>query len=366
MSFVQALLLSVEIIAPVVAVYTFWRYYLSIQTLGPKQIGAILHWGKLMDFVENGKVFVPWFPLKFGQHYMYELLFIPISWFILSYEGKEEHEIYSKDGVLMRVQVSLRIRLPYKDKKYLAMVVESGVPISGSEAEMADHFEDETIAVTKDVLAEFGWEDATSKAKLVEINNLAKVRFTDKDSFFCQSGICGCDAGDLTPGSGEVVLRIEQVKLTTSMQQKRERVETAKLDIRIAESESEAAAQNAGVVPKAYAAWLKTSEGQAASDDMKAEAFEAIRQGKLSADGHYNENDAVVVVRGPRNTPLNPDLQGLAVFAGLGGGKGGAILGVGGGKKVGGKGGSPSSEEDPGSMTLEQLAAWAKNRKKGG
>jgi hypothetical protein len=166
--------------------------------------------------------------------------------------------------------------------------------------------------------------------------------FKDKKSLPRRCGLYGKDPDNDDPGTGYVDVDMEQIELDEDLRRKYGEKVTARIDIDIAESKAAAAAHNAGVVPKAYAEWLKTDEGKAASEDMKAVVFEAIRQGKLSADGHYTEQISRNLIGSPDGSPLPSGLTYLS----LGGGGGGGVLFSGKGNK-GNPGGNPGGQGNP-------------------
>ena len=226
-----------------------WRYYLSLWTLDPDEVGILLHFGEPQRVIYGGgKVYVPWCPIRWGKHYWYELVTIPTRQFPFKYEGakhvgeenEEKHYIWSSDRQRLLIEVSGYIRFPFKEIDSLLLMIRARVPLTDDE--LKKWIEEEVISGLRDIMAEFTLDQSLARSNLSAIRAKAQEYFLRADGLFARSGIYGNDLDNDTEGHGEIILRIEQINPTERMQKAMEAPVVAKY---------EAAAASAVAVQKA-------------------------------------------------------------------------------------------------------------------
>lgn len=331
--------------------WALWYYYLSKPIIDSTEIGIIKHWGQpetetLSDGETEGAIiyhsgerpFVPWIPIKFpGGYYPYELVRVPKKPLAVPYDlPKDKEYFWTSDHQRVKGQVIMYVAFPTGDAEAMLNVLVSGVPTfvddTSEKQGLKSFFEDFLMSQARREIAKrdhkeiTGCKDGLASAMLEIFKNPKSLPF--------RCGLYGRDPSDDTPCTGYVYVDMEQVELADDLRQKYGEKVTAEIDVDIAASRAAAAAKNAGVVAKAYADWLNSDEGKAATDEMKAEVFEAIRQGKLSQDGHYQEQINRNLIGSPDGSPLPSGLTYLSL-----GSSGGAGVLVGNTGKRGDKGG---------------------------
>lgn len=167
----------------------------------------------------SGIVFVPWgFDIMFGGHPLCRLIRIPKRHYLLSIEGKTEHEVWSKDRIPLRVDISVNLRLPFLESGAIAQVIQSGVPFFDQEA-LDSWMSEEIIAGVRDICAEYNHDEVIAHSSLKTLRKKGEEFFRGPHSLFSRSGLCGMYPWHLKEGHGEVVIRIEKVSLATELEE---------------------------------------------------------------------------------------------------------------------------------------------------
>lgn len=304
-----------------------WTCVLSISVVGPDEVGVLFFLGEQKGPVLNsGWVFAPWTPFKWCGHPLYELVHIPTKMFEISYEGKKEHKIWSSDHQLLIVETSVYVRFPYKDNTALIRMIQSSVPTTQEGLKI--WMKDEVIRVVRQVMSKRDYKVAISDSDGNAIVAEANKAFSRRDGLLVRSGVYGTDVADTNPGKGEVFLKIEQVLLTQSLQEKLELVESAKLDAFAAESVAQQKAATVGKpIDLMMDQWVKA--------EAKRHGIKSVEEATklLKKDGSYQkqvllykdlilaDEDSLEVNRievgAPDGTPLGGDLGSLAAAAAL-------------------------------------------------
>ena len=215
------LVLAFLVLSGLLGSFIIWKYYLSIKVNGPAEKGIKTHYGELENqLYPSGPVYVPWIPIKWDGHYPWDMIKIPTKQFPFRYNGvkdkKLEHQVWSKDHQLLYVDVSGYFRFPYDEIESVKMMIKAGVPFE--EKAFQEWAEEEIISGFKDIMAGYTLEEAISRSNLTAISEAAKKFFLREDGLFARSGICGNDLTSFTPGTGEVILRLEQANSTEEIQ----------------------------------------------------------------------------------------------------------------------------------------------------
>jgi hypothetical protein len=310
--------------------YLYWRYGLSIQVLAPDEVGMISRLGVLLPKVyQGGPVFVPYWPFKWKGHYLRELVIRPKTMFEISYEGKQEHRIWSSDHQLLLVELSVYMRFPFNDPPALMKMIQASIPFT--KEGLKNWMEEEVIRVARQVMSTRGYQVAIEGTQSDEIATQANEYFSRPDGLLVRSGVYGTNVKSINPGEGEVTIRIEQVLLTPELQAQLEAVESSKLKVTAANSLAEAdAARIGGPIDLLMAKWVKR-EADSHGVTVK-EAMELLKK-----DGTYHkqmllykdlllaDEDKLEVTRieigAPDGTPINGNLPPLAAMAALFGGR---------------------------------------------
>jgi len=346
-----------------------WRYYLSLWTLDPDEVGILLHFGEPQRVIYGGgKVYVPWCPIRWGKHYWYELVTIPTRQFPFKYEGakhvgeenEEKHYIWSSDRQRLLIEVSGYIRFPFKEIDSLLLMIRARVPLTDDE--LKKWIEEEVISGLRDIMAEFTLDQSLARSNLSAIRAKAQEYFLRADGLFARSGIYGNDLDNDTEGHGEIILRIEQINPTERMQKAMEAPVVAKYE---AAAASAVAVQKArligGPLLEAMNAWvanqtlietpdqalarLKADGGLDTWIQPQLRPTETVEQARkrLQDSGAYDVyartmKDLILANGGdlavsrvefgaPNGGPLPPGLKYLSVGGGAGGGGAGVFVG---------------------------------------
>lgn len=357
--------------AMVRGLYLYWLLYLSVQTLGPREVGIRLHRGAPEPrlYVE-GSVQVPWCPINIGGRPLYELGRIPTILLKLKYEGTAE-KMYSLDRQLLDPEFTVYVRFPYLHIESLIRLIKAGVPLT--ESELKEWMEDIIFPALRKVLGRRNHEDVITSDENATVNKDTINRevndiLRDPDGILMSTGLFGVDADDDTLGFGQVYLELEEVILTDELQKKHQSVGTVKLDTKIAQQEvliakerakgDEAMAGDPLLI--AMQKWVKSHKKP---KESLAEATE-----RLVASGEYARHETLVnsqllarngnlqversELGSPDGSPLPQSLQYLSV--GGGGGAGVMFRGKGkkrnnskgGGQKKGNNGGGADDDDD--------------------
>lgn len=323
LDFLGFLVFCVVVLVPIWFIKSLWNYADTNERALRRYFGEI---DEVRGIIPPGHItFVPWFPgIDFVK--------IPTDVMKLTYKADLNDEIRSKDNVRLYPEVTVYITFPYKELRSLKKMLTAKTPlfvedVFDSDGQVVEQglkgkYEDVVMPLLQEECMKVNVDDIPKKKKQIS-ENLEKA-LRKVGGVFHTNGVTGEVPDDNTEGHGWVSVQIESTGLPEHVSEAMERPVIARHGVETARYDAQASALNAAVTPSAYAMWLETPAGKGASDELNSEVLEAIRQEKLSSDGHYNEN--AIVVRGPGKTPLDPNLQGLAVFAGLGGGKGGMLF----------------------------------------
>ena len=158
--------------------------------------------------LKPGLTFVPLLP---GV----DIVGVPTAWLEFDYEGTLEHEFRTSDLQLVTAEISGKVRLPYDEGDSIALMIAAGVPFN--EEEFQKWAEDEIISGARDIIAEFSHKDIVAAGNLPLIREKMKKFFLAPTGLFAKAGICGNDLDSFEPGKGEVIIRIEQLRLTKQL-----------------------------------------------------------------------------------------------------------------------------------------------------
>lgn len=261
--------------------------------------------------------------------------------------GEAEHDVFSSDRQLLLVDVSGYLRFPFEEPGSLILMTQSGVP--RDRVELDKWIQEEVLAGLRDIMADFTHEEAIKRSNLTSINKLAKEFFLRPEGLFAKSGICGNDRLSFTLGTGEVLVRVDTVRPTKSLQ---EAMQAPVVEKYKAEAAQHTAMRNAQEVGTQIMYTAAIIAGVDVNDVAKlAEFMEKIRRdptlrSKPAADGGYKEvflaaQDQVkrdrtgagltdIRLGGTDGGSLPPSLTTLVVG---GGGSAGIIVGQGGGNQ---------------------------------
>jgi len=264
----------------IVALAGIW-FAASIKEIEPNEVAMIKYFGKIKKEVhESGLVLVLWCP---GV----ELVIIPRDEMLFRFAIELDHGVWSSDHQSLCVDLSGSIRFPYNDADSLVLMIESGVPLV--EEELQDWIEDEVVSGFREIMAAFNHRQALDRGNLGKIREAAMEFFHQETGLFVKSGICGKDPGDLTAGSGEVIIRVEKVDTT-------EELRTAMQFPVLATYQADAAKQTArmnaeqvggqvlGIVARQHGMTINGLEADLKSNPQKA--------GLPVAEGGYKESFA--------------------------------------------------------------------------
>ena len=328
----------------------------SVKIIGPSQVGIYLIFGKQMFVCRTGPWFVPWIPVTFSGLHPFELVRRSKGIITFDYDGKEggpgEEQVWSSDHQQLFVQISGFVRIPYNEPDSLMQMVENNVPADS--AKLAQWVKEEVVAGVRNFMSQYTMEHAIAKPNLVQINDAAKTFFLRPEGLFAKSGICGNNPTNFTPGTGEVVLRIDQILPTKKVRDAMGNPAVAKYDAEAAKSEAKQEAIKAGVIDIKMDEWIKKQAkrtGKTVAEATTAAMADGSwdRQQRLYKDFIFAGNDDLEVMRyeigAPDGTAIDGNLPGAAAFAAIlrGGGKGGG-QGNRGGK--GGRGKKPQDMDD--------------------
>lgn len=336
----------------IVAAVAMWVWK-SLQIVGPSQVGIRLFFGKpIARIYKSGLVFVPYIPWKISDIKPWALARIPTQMFNLRYEGKEEHQIWSSDHQLLRVETAVYMRFPYNDADALVQMIRSNVPMR--EEKLQEWLEEEVIRVARQVMSKRGFKVTIEGSESAQVTDEANAEFQKPDGLLVRSGVYGSNVADTTPGKGEVYLKIEQVLLKEALQAQLEEVEAAKLNSTAATSRAQATAIEAGgPIDLLMDGWIR---GEAKKQKCTVEEAKKRAHANRSWERQLatyttfllaNSNNLTVnrvEIGGPDGRSLPSSLQYLAV-GGAGGGAG-VLMGGKRGKK-GNPGGDNNSRGKP-------------------
>ena len=307
----------------------------SLKVIGPDEVALMVVFGKIIRKIfRSGLMFLPYFP---GVR----LIRITTKQLPLRYEGKLEHRVWSGDRQGLLVDVTGAVRFPFNELDSLILMVQSGVPLD--QAGLQEWAEDETISGLKDIAAGFTLEESLSKSNITAINAAAMAFFLRPDGLFAKSGICGNNPTNFEPGTGEVILRIEQINPTEKIQKAMELTVSAKYE---ANAARETARMNAEEVGTQIITTVALLSGVDIDDPAKLKAFkekintDPTLRSKPASDGGYKEvfDAAIDQLKRDRSgaqdirvgnadgTAMNGELPAFAAAALLlnrGGGRGG-------------------------------------------
>jgi DNA-binding transcriptional MerR regulator len=250
--------------------------------------------------------------------------------FDVSYEGSEEHLIYSSDHQLLRVQASAYVRFPYNDAPALVKMVRASVPLK--EEKLKEWMKEEVLRVVRQVMSKRGFKVAIEGSESDQITIEANTEFSKPNGLLVRSGVYGTNITNISEGEGEVLLKIGQILLSKPLQQQLEDVEGAKLESTAADSRAQVTAKQAGgPIDILMAKWIRKQ-----AKDLGCSVKEAKE--KAHANGSWDRQlvtykdfilageDQLEVTRyeigGPDGSPISGELPGLAALGAIFGGRG--------------------------------------------
>ncbi len=328
-------------------------YYLALawvfgglRTIGTAEVALQSRFGSIKKKIyRSGLTWVPPFP---GIS-LYRITTEPITF---KFEGVESHSLRCKDRLLVFADIVGNIRFPYDEIDSLILMIKSKVPLD--EAGLQNKVEEEVVSGMRGIVAKFSLEEALAKDNLEEIRKAAQTFLLRKTGYFAKAGICGNNGKNFTPGTGEVIVRIEQIRTTPGLEAALQKPAIAKLEAEAAKSTQERdAALIAGPFHVAMAEWVTAqlpadkskSPEQVMAELVESGAYSAhatvVKDLMLANSGHLQV--AKMEIGGPGGKSLPDSLQYLSL-----GGGGGAGLMLPGGRRqprqVGGGKPNPSAE----------------------
>lgn len=282
---------------------------------------GILSWFGSLErrILTPGLTFVPYF-------WRIRVIRIPKKQYKFFFRASEEDEMYSKDRQLLFPDIAGWLRLPYDDIDSLIRFIESG--IETEEAALERRIKEEVVGVVKNVLAEYNHNELIGTSKLEEIFKKVRDALFGNNRLFCRSGICGKDWTDLTAGTGEVVIRVETIRLTNDLNQAMGEPVINRYKAKAATAVGQKAsneilgmvARQVGLTVKELAERLKADvslAGKPSKDGGFKEAFEHSRsQTRLNlgtGEGVTYHEEQVVISTGKDQVPLEPNVAAAIV-----------------------------------------------------
>lgn len=340
-------------VAVVCALFVAWYVCSWCNLLKTNQRGVKRYFGKVS---RKRGVIRPGLPVFVEKFPGIDMVRVPTDTILITYRAAEGDEIRTSDNVVCTPEVGVYLTFPHGEIDSLEKMLEANVPIpldnndKPGVQKLHDHLEDVVMDDIQDAFVLFP-SDEVAKKKLdicTEVERLLR----QTGAVLHKNGIIGANPNDPGNGRGWVEVRIETTGLPAALTKAMQAPAVAKHELVAARMNAEIQAQNAKAASVAYADWLQSPEGQAATPEIKRQMLEVIRQRTLSDDGNYQEQ--AVVLRGSKADPLPPNLQYLS----FGGGGMGVLAGGGKGKRGGQQGnqGNPQGGGNPAPKTKDQLA----------
>jgi len=338
----------------------------SVRYVKSDEVGLVRYFGKVERKIHsNGHLFiVPWF-------WGIDLVRITKDPIKLPYETNDE-EIYSSDGQLMFPNLTFYFRFPFKDVDSLAMMVEAGVPLT--EEELKPWAKDRLMPAQHQVFRRHNHKELISGMELstlaAEINQVLH-----KDgSLLRECGILGKNYLDITPGTGQAFVEVEQVNVSPELR----RAMAAPIEAGyMADAAKQTARMNSEQIGSQLLGTVARKHGltiEMLETDLQAHPEKA---GKPVAEGGYRESfvyaeDQVkrdragaagelsdIRIGNSDGTSMSGELPAFAAVMALmsrfgGGGKGGGNQGNRGGEGRGGSGNRKGGRQIPARMNSEQ------------
>lgn len=318
----------------------------SIAALDADEIGVRKWWGEPEERIfKSGLVFVPWsFEIKFGGHPLCELVKVPRKWLKGKFSASLDDQLWTADHQILLADIGWEIRCPFDEADAIVKMIRSGVPME--EIALQEWFRQEVITGVRDVVSDYKHDSIISKSRVAEVREKAANFFRRSDGLFAKSGICGNNPVVLDEGKGEVIIRVETIKLSKRLSDAMEDPVVAKYEADAAENRAKVEgvlaggplevlmdrwvvdqARKRGLVQdanghfdRAKLAELVTSLKKDGSWDGQARIYKEL----ILADSD-NLQVSQVLFGSPDGKPLPPDLQFLSIG---GGGAGmGALFG---------------------------------------
>jgi hypothetical protein len=354
--------LTVVVLVAILVLLVWWAIK-SIRTIPANMVGIAILWGKPFEKVfGSGLRFVPW-PCK--------IVHIPTKLFKLTYEGGEQHKIWSRDRQLLFPQATLYLQFPYSSGKHLVDMIQRDVPFT--EEALTDWAEDVIIPALRRVLAKRKYQQAIDADELGNINTDVNSILMADGSVLRTAGVYGDDPNVIVEGTGFARLEVEQIMLTEELQKKEQAVATAALDIEVARCQADAEAARISAVNRAMDEWVNVQARK-----MKKSVAKALTV--LKADGSWAkqysmfmaqvEKPGAIVVGNTDGTPLSGDMGAGIAFAGaLAGlfGRGGGRQNYGNrGNRGGGPGGGQQGGQGAGGISPGPSPSYTARQQRGG
>jgi regulator of protease activity HflC (stomatin/prohibitin superfamily) len=303
----------------------------SIRFVGPAQVGVMLYCGKPTTVHQSGPVIVPWVPFRFSGLRVWELMRLDKGLIPFNYEGKKDspksEQVWSKDHQQLFLEISGFVRIPYNEPASLVQMIEANVP--RDPVKLVEWLREEVVAGIRNIMSKYNMEYAIAEPNLDLINTEAQKFFLRPGGLFERSRICGGDPTNFDPGTGEVVLRIDQVLPTEEVRKSMGRPAVARYDAEAAKSLAEVVAtQSGGPINILMDKWIKELASKLGISVADA-TQQAHRNGswdaqlRLYKDLILANSDNLAVVRNeigsPDGGPLPAGLQYISVGNGGGG-----------------------------------------------
>jgi hypothetical protein len=276
-----------------IAVVVCLWIYKSIQVVPQNAVALLIFMGRAIPTSIYTTHFVPYIPIKFGNFRVWELRIYPKILYLFNYEGTPEspakEHVWSSDHQQLFLEISGFVRFPYDESDSLVRMYEAGVP--RDKEGLVKWIKEEVIAGSRNFMAQHSLHFAISRPNLEVISQQAQIFFVREEGLFAKSGICGQDSGNFTPGTGEVVLRIDSITPTQEVREAMGRPTVARYDAEAADSIAKARAKEAvGPVEEAMSAWVA---------DLAAKQGKTVKEilPELRRSGEYERYQRLVVDR---------------------------------------------------------------------
>jgi len=317
-TFVMSVLVYVAIFLAIGWLVASFQYVKSDEVAIRSRFGTLGN-----KILRSGLTFLPWFP-------GIKLVRITTKQIPFQFDGALEHRVWSSDRQGLLVDLSGYVRFPYEDLCSLKLMIRSGVPTEA--AALGEWMEDEVVAGLRDIMAGFSLEQSIGRSNLRKIRTRAEKFFRDSSGLFVKSGLCGSDPENLTPGTGEVIVRVEQVNPTAEMQRAMQAPIAAKYRANAAKETAKQAAEEVGgqiigIVARQHGMTIEQLErdlkdhpekrGTSVANGGYSETFnyaqDQVKRDRAAANGELSD----IRVGATDGSALSGDLGPMAAFAGL-------------------------------------------------
>lgn len=343
----------------------------SVDYVKADEVGMLRFFGWIWPKVfRPGIMLVPWV-------WGIDLVRIPTKLFRLSYEGRADHKIYTKDYQLALPEVTFYVRFPYNKEEVSSLInmIRSGVPLE--EKELAKWAEDILMPALRQVFSKRPYMKLVGNVDLTILNAQVNDALRVENSILRTCGVMGTDHTDTTPGTGQAFVEVELVSLTDELQKALQAPAVAEQLAKAAEATKRQTSQLVvGPLHEAMDDWVLSQVPEDGSKTFAQVMAELITSGEyarhevvakdliLANGGNLSVNK--IELGGPGGQQLPGSLQYISV--GGGGGAGVLIGGKGSrqGKRSDGSGGSDEKEKAKDELRRKAAAMDAEKQKKAG